>query len=235
MTKEEVLKEMQGLASEQIRKIYLNHGAGDSCMGVKTGDLKGLVKKIKKDHALSISLFDTGIYEAIYLAGLIADEKKISKKELEGWAEKAKSPMVSEYTVSWIAAESPYGWELANEWIESTKDHICSAGWATLSSLVSIQEDSRLNTEALRKLLMNIPDRIDKAGNRSRYTMNGFIIACGSYVPTLKDDALKCAKKVGKVEVMAGNTACKVPDAKSYIDKVWARGPLKKKKQARCL
>ena len=39
-------------------------------------------------------------------------------------------------TVSWVAAESRYGWDLALEWIESKKEIGAATGWATLSSLV---------------------------------------------------------------------------------------------------
>jgi 3-methyladenine DNA glycosylase AlkD len=37
--------------------------------GVKIGDLKVIQKKVKKDHQLAMELFDTGIYDAMYLAG----------------------------------------------------------------------------------------------------------------------------------------------------------------------
>ncbi|MEM8893619.1 MAG: DNA alkylation repair protein, partial [Bacteroidota bacterium] len=43
------------------------------------------------------------------------------------------------------------------------------------------------------------------------------------------------AQKIGKVEVDVGGTACKVPLATTYIQKVIDRGTVgKKKRQARC-
>ncbi len=49
--------------------------------------------------------------------------------------------------------------------------------------------------------------------------MNGFIITCGIYKDDLHEKAMEAAKSVGKVHVNLGNTACKVPDAISYIEK----------------
>ena len=45
----------------------------------------------------------------MYLAGLIADEKLISKEDLNYWVENASWHMIAEYTVPWIAAESKFG------------------------------------------------------------------------------------------------------------------------------
>ncbi len=43
------------------------------------------------------------------------------------------------------------------------------------------------------------------------------------------------ASKIGKVHVDVGDTACKIPPAGAYIQKVIDKGNLgKKKKQARC-
>ena len=153
MTKEEVLNFLRGHSSKTFQNIFDNHGAAGSSFGVKIEYLKQLQKKIKKNHHLSVQLFETGISDAMYLAGLIADETQISKAEIQHWAETAPWPMISEYTVPWIAAESPYGWELALDWIKSDKENIASAGWATLSNLVALVPDEKLDKKLLRKLL----------------------------------------------------------------------------------
>ena len=113
MTKDEVMQALQANGSEQTKTILMRHGAREPFFGVKVGDLKPLMKQIKKDHALSLELYATGNSDAMYLAGLIADEHQISPGELQTWAEEAYWYMISEYTVAWVAAESPHGWELA--------------------------------------------------------------------------------------------------------------------------
>ena len=52
--------------------------------------------------------------------------------------------------------------------------------------------------------------------------MNNYLIGIGSYVSPLTDSALKAAAKIGKVKVDVGDTACKIPDAADYINKVKA-------------
>src|SRR4029079_19387428 len=121
--------------------------------------------------------------------------------------------MVSEYTVPWVAAGSPHGWEVALEWIDSKDEGLASAGWQTLSSIVAVKEDDDLDIPALKKLLERVRKTIHKAPNRVRYTMNGFVIAGVSSVKMLTEYALETAAAIGPVSVDMGDTSCKVPSA----------------------
>jgi DNA alkylation repair enzyme len=235
MTTEQIMKELEKKGSESIRKIFLNHGATGPMFGVKVGDLKVIQKKVKKDHQLAMELFDTGIYDAMYLAGLIADESKMSKKDIQQWAEKTRSHGISEYTVAWVAAESEYGWELGMKWIDSPKETIASSGWNTLSGVIAMKPDSELDIALIKKLMQRIIKEIHSAPNRVRYTMNGFVIGVGSYIKELTKEAIGVSKKIGDVYVDMGGTACKVPSAPDYIKKMEAKGSIgKKKKTVKC-
>jgi len=89
MTKAEVMAELKKSGSDQTRKVLMRHGAKDPFYGVKVTDLKKIVNKVKKNHELSLELYDTGNSDAMYLAGLIADENKISKNDLQKWVQNA--------------------------------------------------------------------------------------------------------------------------------------------------
>jgi hypothetical protein len=159
----------------------------------------------------------------------------MSKKDLQHWVDGAYWYMLSEYTVAWVAAGSRHGREMARKWIKSRKEHVAAAGWATWSNLVSITEDDALDLTELRQLLLQVQDTIHDQPNRVRHTMNGFIIAVGGYVRALTSMAEEVAARIGKVTVDMGDTACKVPDAATYIQKMKSRGTLgKKRKSAKC-
>jgi len=235
MTAEQIMKELEKKGSESIKKIFLNHGAKGPLFGVKVGDLKVIQKKVKKDHKLAMELFGTGIYDAMYLAGLIADESKMSKKDIQQWAEKSPSHGISEYTVAWVAAESDYGWELGMKWIDSPKESIASSGWNTLSGVIAMKPDNELDIALIKKLLQRIVKEIHSAPNRVRYTMNGFVIGVAGFIKELTKVAIEVSKKIGDVYVDMGGTACKVPSAPDYIKKMEARGSIgKKKKTVKC-
>src|SRR5882672_11013935 len=132
MTANEILLELKSLGQASIKKVLLNHGVKEPFFGVKISDLKPIQKRIKTDYQLALDLYDTGNYDAMYLAGLIADDARMTKSDLQRWVRKAYGGALPGCTVSWVATGSPHGWELALEWIESKDDLVASAGWATL-------------------------------------------------------------------------------------------------------
>lgn len=231
MTLEEMMKKLEELGNEQTKNTYLRHGAKEPLFGVKIGDLKKLVKYVKKDHELALALYETGNHDAMYLAGLSVDPKKISKETLQTWVEKANWYMVAEYTVAGVAAESKYALELAREWMKSESEMIATCGWSTYSNYISITPDEKLDLDEIRNLLKQVENTIHEEKNRVRYTMNTFVIAVGAYIQELSDEAKQVAEKIGKVHVDVGQTACKVPLATEYIKKIEDKGKIGAKKK----
>lgn len=234
-TAKEVLAQLKKLADPQTKKTMLRHGAVEPIWGVKIGEMKKIQKKTKTNHALALELFDTGIYDAAYFAGMIADEKAVTKKELQHWVETAPSQRISAWIVTGLAAESPHGLEMAFKWIESPTEFIASVGWGTLAGIAGHLPDDQLPLDKFRKLIARVEKEIQKAPNEIRYKMNSFLIAVGGGIPSLSDEALAAAKRIGKVECDMGDTACKVPEAPAYIEKIKSMGRLgHKREHVRC-
>ncbi|MDR3694617.1 DNA alkylation repair protein [Mucilaginibacter sp.] len=235
MTVDEIMADLQSHGSESIKKLLIKHGVKEPFFGVKVEYLKPLQKKIKKDYQLAKDLYATGNADAQYLAGLIADDEKMTRADLQTWAEQALSTNINEYTVPWVAAEGTLGFEMAMEWIDSPQEHIAAAGWATLGNLAALKEDSELDMDAYRAMLERVVKTIHASPNRVRSKMNSFVISVGSYINPLSQEAIGAANETGAVYVDTSGTACKVPDAVEYINKAIAKGSLsKKKKTAKC-
>jgi 3-methyladenine DNA glycosylase AlkD len=234
-TAAEIVAELKKLGSPSIKKVLAKHGAPEPFFGVKTEELKKIQKRIKKDHELALALYDTGISDAMYLAGLIAEPEKMTKAHLNKWAKNATWNLLSEYTVAWVASESRFGFELARAWIDSPKEKVACSGWSTFGSMVALKPDEELDLEEIVHLLGRIEKKIHTSPNRVRYTMNGFIIAVGAYVVPLTAKARATAKAIGAVTVEMGDTACRVPSAVEYIEKIEKMGRLgRKRKTAMC-
>lgn len=228
----EVMTELEKKGSEQTRKTMARHGVSGNIFGVKVADLKTIAKKIKGDQKLALDLYETGNYDAQYLAGLVADGAKMTKRQLDSWAKSATSAMISEYTVAWVAAESSHARDQALKWMKSKQEAIACSGWNTYTGLVSTLADDELDLDEIQELMDRVVDEINDAPNKVRYVMNGFIIAVGCYVKPLLKQAKNAAKTIGTVQVDMGDTACKVPNATAYIKKVETAGRVGKKRNA---
>ncbi len=235
MTCDEVLAELERFGSATTKRTLMKHGAREPFFGVRVGDMKTLVKKIKVDHALALALYDTGNSDAMYLAALIADPMAFTKPQLKKWAKGAYWYMLSGFTVPWSASESKFGRELALEWIDGDAEQIQNAGWCTYASLVALKPDADLDLKEIEGLMARAKKEIGSAPNRVRYAMNNFVIAVGCYVAPVNAKAKAVAKALGEVEVDMGDTSCKVPVALEYIEKVERMGRVgKKRKRAAC-
>ena len=235
MTSNDIVEELRTLGSESTKKVLRNHGVQEPFFGVKIGDMKNIQKRIKKDYQLALDLYDSGNYDAMYLAGLVADDAKMTKADLDHWVKSANGGALASATVPWVAAGSNHGYQLALEWIESQKENMAVAGWTTLSCIVAMKDDKDLDLTGLKRLLARVQKTIHQEPDSVRYAMNGFLIALGTYVRGLGDLALHAAEMIGEVSVDMGNTACKVPNALEYIHKAREKGAIgKKRKTVKC-
>lgn len=223
MTLEETMAELKALGSEQTKKTYMNHGAREPLFGVTTGAMKPLAKKIKNNQILAEQLYKTGNYDAMYFAGMIADTDAMTEGDFEAWMDAAYCHGLSDYVVAVMLAKTHFAQTVADQWIESGKELHMSAGWCCYCLLLSILPNDLLEKGKLKAMLIKIKKTIHNQPNRTRYSMNSFIIAAGiSYFP-LHDEAVKTAEDVGKVTVNMGATYCKVPFASVAIEKAAER------------
>ncbi len=232
----EILTELKSKGSDQTRKTFLNHGApSDQVWGVKVGDMKPIAKKIKGNQAVAEELFESGVVDAMYLAGMVANGALMKKTLLDRWAKQAGWHMISEFAVPAVTCESPFARELSLKWMKSKQESVAACGWCTYSGVLAMAPDEELDHAEIQALLKQVESTIQQAPNRVRYTMNNFVISVGSYVPKLLKKAQESAKAIGKVDVNVGNTACKVPSASEYIAKIVSMGRVgKKRKTMKC-
>lgn len=234
-TVNQVMTRLKSKGNAQRRQLFQKHGTRPSLYGVSVADMKVIAKTIKGNQDLACELYDTGNYDAMYLAGMVADGKQMTKKQLQSWAGSADWQFISEYSVPWVAAESAHGRDLALKWIDSKKEHVAACGWSTYAGIVATTPDKDLDLAEVKSLLKRVEKEIDSAANRARYTMNGFVIAVGAYVKPLMKQARATASKLGQVSVDMHGTSCKVPVAFDTIDKIESMGRAgKKRKTIRC-
>ena len=235
MTLDQVMAELAAKGSDATKRLLVKHGAKEPFFGVKIADLKPLHKKLKGDQALALQLYATGNGDAQYLAGMIADGAKLMSAQLQKWADTAGWNMIAGTIVPWVASEHPEGFALAVKWIDSKNENVAVSGWRTLGALAATVPDDQLPVKQFSALLDRVAKTMPSAPDDVRSAMNGFMIAVGTYVSPLGDRAIATARKVGRVEIDMGDTACKVPEAEAYILKCRRGAPVApKRKTVRC-
>ncbi|TYQ13097.1 UNVERIFIED_CONTAM: 3-methyladenine DNA glycosylase AlkD [Acetivibrio alkalicellulosi] len=230
-----VLKELESLGSERTKKVYIQQGAREPLFGVATGAMKPIFRKIKINQALAEELYATGNYDAMYLAGMIADPKVMTEVDFDRWMESAYFYMISDYIVAVTLSETNIAQAVCDRWIESGKELHVSAGYSCYCWLLGNRKDEEFDKVKLNAMLERVEKTIHSNPDRAKYAMNNFVATVGvSYIP-LHEKALSVAKAIGTVEVLRGDTKCSVPVAAEEIQKAVDKGRIGfKRKHVRC-
>lgn len=241
----QILAELKQEEKPASKAVLARHGAQEPFYGISLQWLKKYAKALKREaraekppadvHGLGHELWASGISDARYLAGLLFDPQGLSSDELNNMVLAADWSLHSEYTVPGLAAESGRGWELGLQWIEAGGELVASAGWACLASVLALEQVPQPTSSELQVLLDRVRVDLPTAPNRVRYCMNNFVIAVGVWSETMTAPAKACAQALGTVKVNMGDSACKVPGAIPYIEKIEAMGRIgHKRKRVLC-
>lgn len=226
MTLKDTMQKLRSLGTERNRVIYTRYGMTGELFGVSFGDLKALKKQIKTDHALALELWETGNHDARHLATQIADPNAMTEKEIDSWAKGLGDYVACDFLAE-LVAMTAFAAAKTKQWTASDDEWIGRAGWNLVARRA--MDDPSVTDTDLSKLLITIEKNIHGSKNFTRHAMNMALIAIGIRNDALEKKAVAAAKRIGKVEVDHGQTACVTPDAVTYIAKTRAHYAAKAK------
>ncbi|MGQ0798492.1 MAG: DNA alkylation repair protein [Pseudomarimonas sp.] len=224
MSLSEAMAALEAAGSEQTRKTYTRHRVTQPMFGVSFATLQTLRKKIKVDHELALALWQTNNFDARNLAVKVVDPQRMSEAQLDAWASEPSAAMCCSY-VAQIAAEGPYGQRCVERWLVASNEPQRCVGW-TLVGALAMSDESIAETWFVERL-RDIESGIHSAPNGQRDVMNRTLISIGCRSAALRVAAIAAAQRIGVVEIDHGDTACKTPDAASYIEKAWTHSESK--------
>jgi len=128
--------------------------------------------------------------DAMYLAGMVADGSKMTRAQLQSWAEGAVGiQMISESTVPWVTVENPAARDLALEWMKADNGVDRVLRLVYLFGAAHGDSGRQIGSQGDRS-----DSRQDREGDfrreeRGQAQMNGFVISVGTYVKPLLAEA----------------------------------------------
>jgi len=102
-------------------------------LGVSMPKVRALAKEIKKDHALSLELWDTGIHECLILASMIGDPKLVTPKQMDTWVADFNSWDVCDQVCGNLFDRTEFAVEKAIEYSSAEKEYIKRAGFVLMA------------------------------------------------------------------------------------------------------
>ena len=226
---QEIISKLEELGTEQNRKVYKKHGAGDNQFGVSFSNLRALKKQVvsprgKKgeDLELSMKLWKTGNTDARIFACLISPPGEINEEELQNRVQDIHYYMLAD-VFGEMVSRTPFAMKLAEDWINNNREYISRSGFVTLNHLAMNQPG--IPDEYFNRYVKMAEQKLQQLPNRAKEGFNNLLIAIGARNEILRDSVLQAAKKIGRVEIDHGDTNCKTLIIEEYLEKIYKRNP----------
>ena len=219
MTLKEILIELEALGSEKVRKQNTKAGAGDNQYGVKLGDLRKLAKKIKTNHDLALSLWETGNVDARFLAILLMTPNLLSTDQLDQIVRSMEFVRVADWMNSYVINHHPEKEKMRLEWLSSDHPMAARCGWSLTADRI-VKNSEGLNLPAL---LSRIEGEMGNAAPEVQWTMNFALAYIGIHFPEYRERAVAIGEKLGIYSDYPVSKGCTSPFAPIWIEEMVSR------------
>lgn len=219
MTLKETLAELQEFGNEKMFAQNKKNGVGDNQYGVRLGDIRKVVKKIKIDHDLALELWQNEMLEARLLATLVVNPKKLSVEEMDAMVGSISTVQVADWYNAYIVKKHPDNEVLRQKWMEDSRPMAVRAGW----NLTSQRLAKKYKNLDVKSILDRIESEMDKADNLVQWTMNFSLAEIGINYPEHRDRALAVGERLGIYRDYPVSKGCTSPFAPLWINEMVSR------------
>ena len=219
MTLDEALKQLEALGTAKVRAQNAKGGAGDNQFGVSLGDIRVLAKKIRSDHPLALSLWDTRNVDAQFLATLLVQPKQLSAKELDRMVRSITFVRVADWLNAYVVRQHPDKEMLRQTWMAAGDRWVARAGWDLTAERVAKSPDGL----DLPGLLDRIESEMANAAPEVQWTMNFTLAAIGIHFPKHRKRAVAIGEKLGIYRDFPVSKGCTSPFAPIWINAMVSR------------
>jgi len=183
-------RNIAGMARFAIRasKVY----------GVSKPKMDKLAKRIGKNHALALRLWNSGVREARILAGMIDEPGAVTAAQMDGWARDFDSWDVCDGTCCHLFAHTALAWQKAFEWSRKPDEFQKRAGFALMAYLAV--HDRRASDHEFMELLPILRGGAADDRNFVRKAVNWALRQIGKRNLKLNRAAIDEAERIRKID-----------------------------------
>jgi 3-methyladenine DNA glycosylase AlkD len=221
---EQVLKELESLGNEAVRKQNAKWAAGGiqpgaKQFGVKHGDIRALAKKIGSDHALAVSLWKTRNVDAQLLAALLIKPKDLSAQEVDRLVRSITFGWVADWLINYVVKQHADKEALRRKWMADDDHWAARAGWSLTAERVAKSPDGL----DLPALLDRIESEMGTADPAAQWTMNSTLAAIGIHFPKYRKRTIAIGETLGIYRDYPVSKGCTSPFAPIWINAMVSR------------
>lgn len=194
-----ILKKLKARGSTKNIEGMARFGiATERRLGVSVPEMRRIAREAGTDHALAISLWNSGIPEARIVASMIADPRRMTAAEMDRWASGFDSWDVCDQVCMNLFEKTPHARRKIRQWARREEEYVKRAAYALLACLAWHDKDSpdSLFTGFLTIIKRGATDE----RNFVKKAVNWALRNIGKRNPRLNRGALRTAKEISRLD-----------------------------------
>jgi 3-methyladenine DNA glycosylase AlkD len=166
-------------------------------LGIAIPVLRQLARAHRRQHALALELWASGIHEVRILATLVADPAQFTRAQLNRWARDCDNWAVTD-SLAFVADRTSFATSLALAWSGRRAEFVKRAGFSTMAGLAVHQK--KLPDETFLAFLPVITREATDERNFVKKAVNWALRQIGKRNPRLRRAAIAEAKKIRRLD-----------------------------------
>lgn len=104
-------------------------------LGVSVANIRGLAKRLGRDHDLALALWDTGVYEARMLTTFVDEPSRVTPAQMDRWCRDFDSWGICDALCFHLFDKTPHAWKKIAKWSDARAEFVKRASFALLASV----------------------------------------------------------------------------------------------------
>lgn len=167
-------------------------------LGVSVGDLRQIGRAHRRDHALALELWETGVSEAMILAAVIDDPKQVTRPQMDRWVRMCDNWGLTDALCFGLFDRTPFAEAKAHAWSRRKAEFVKRGGFALMAGLAVHRKE--LPDDIFLRFLPVIRREANDDRNFVRKAVNWALRQIGKRNPALRRAAIAAAKRIGKLD-----------------------------------
>ena len=199
MNSKQIISKLKSQANKKNVEGMARFGINPkNTLGVSTPVLRKMAKEIGKDHLLAKQLWASGIHEARILACFIDEPEKVTKKQINSWANAFDSCDTCDQCCGNLFNKTDFAWEKAHELVHRKEEFVRRTGFVLMAAL-SVHDKKAKNSD-FEKFFPLLKQYATDERNFVKKAVNWALRSVGKKNLNLNQAAINAAKEIQRLD-----------------------------------
>jgi 3-methyladenine DNA glycosylase AlkD len=169
-------------------------------LGISVTRLREIGRPYRRNHALALELWASGIHEARILATVIDDPREITKTQMERWVRDCDNWAVTD-ALAFVFDRTPFAEEKVQQWSRRKSEYVKRAAFSIMAGMAIHRKE--LPDEIFLRFLPIIAREAMDERNFVRKAVNWALRGIGKRNTNLRRAAIATAKQIALIDSRA--------------------------------